>query len=1045
MNNFLKKTVLGLIAGVILLAPFGGGANLFAQVFDTLSPPPETLLGDIGDYAEEFPGQGFPGGEVTTDTGETVTQGTNTQGGQAAATDSKGAPQETAPGQLCLTGFGRGGDIIPRLNIEACAAFVMYDIIMRLVSWILFFAGLIFDASMYFTIHLSDLMQKVPVVDIGWKIFRDLANIFFIFILLWVAIGTILNLVSGKTKEMVINLIVVALLMNFSLFITKVVIDASNIVAVHFYELVPGSYSGAFMEGLKIQTFYDASSLGSADGRVTRAITGAVAGAGMGAPFIGAAIGFFTSGGDPVNMFKVILMGFFGSILMLTAAYVFFVASILFIIRIVVLMMVMLLSPLGFLAFALPATEKYAELWKEKLIGQSLFAPIYMALSYVVIRTIQTDAFQSVMTLRTNTGVGGVFAGATSGGWWEAASIIVNFLLLIGLMLGCILVAKKMEAVGVETAVEMGKAARGFVGRNIMRAKYVTAVGGAAGLIGSGAERLDFKDFGKKMKGFETGADKLQKKMDINELDKKFQQSKFGATGIGSFIREKTTGGALFGTQAKFGGEKSAKQAYDEDEKLKSRRFALEKVGLAEKSLEDLRAAKATGDKDAIRKAESLVSSNLTQVTPEDFANLDERKIEALARYANLKQLKAVLASEHWTEPEKRQMIGHRWKDETEEYKEYQKKVDNYQEKQKILRAAMKTGDLEIGADGNVAEFRKDGSVQTKVDADGIRRARHATDATKVFEAPKEKPPLPSNLKAWARNKMTLPEYEMAASVAPEMFDIKELVHTMRWGLTNKEIRTNENFSFDLRDRLTYDKDSDLNKIVEDARDPEYIKGDNELDADKAEAALRASKPGATEEEIKELREKVLIDSSTRKAAFAAGVAAAQKAEDDLLASSAPTTDKDIEEARNKAFKESYAKVAVNDTIRQNIAVNWKAGRAPNEVAGARGRNRNSSAVHGLIDEGIVQHYREKDSEDITALLEDVLKSFKAEENQSGLVSDDNRRLIKYLFTDPRSKTIPRPIETLSPDLKELYQRLEREGEKTRKIVFKSDASRLMP
>ena len=193
------------------------------------------------------------------------------------------------------------------------------------------------------------------------------------------------------------------------------------------------------------------------------------------------------------------------------------------------------------------------------------------------------------------------------------------------------------------------------------------------------------------------------------------------------------------------------------------------------------------------------------------------------------------------------------------------------------------------------------------------------------------------------------------------------------------------------------------------------------------------------------MREKVLIDSSTRKAAFAAGVAAAQKAEDDLLASSAPTTDKDIEEARNKAFKESYAKVAVNDTIRQNIAVNWKASRAPNEVAGARGRNRNSSSVHGLIDEGIVQHYREKDSEDITALLEDILKSFKAEENQSGLVSDDNRRLIKYLFTDPRSKTIPRPIETLSPDLKELYQRLEREGEKTRKIVFKSDASRLMP
>src|SRR3989338_8061375 len=200
---------------------------------------------------------------------DTVTQGANSPGAGAANDAAKLNPPEKPKNASCI------GFIPPSFSLDACVANIVY-MLMWIVSWFLFLAGYIFDISMHFTLNISDLMTRVPVVDIGWKFFRDLANVFFIFILLWIALSTILGLNSGKTKELIVHLVVVALLMNFSLFITKTIIDGSNIIALHFYNLIvnsqttganqimtpQGSMSGAFMEGLKIQTLYDSRAIG---------------------------------------------------------------------------------------------------------------------------------------------------------------------------------------------------------------------------------------------------------------------------------------------------------------------------------------------------------------------------------------------------------------------------------------------------------------------------------------------------------------------------------------------------------------------------------------------------------------------------------------------------------------------------------------------------------------------------------------------------------------------------------------------------------------
>lgn len=526
--------------------------------------------------------------------GQTVPADT-TQASKAVT--ANGTPKEGAEPQGCLVWSG----IIPKFNMIACFASGL-EIFKWMAALSLYLAGLILDTSLYFTIHLSEVMDSVPTVRIGWTIFRDLANIGFIFILLWTAISTILGLAGGKTKEIIRNVIIVGLLINFSLFITQAVVDASNIVAIHFYKLIvpdaesiggsgipaganpfsKSSFSGAFMDGLKIQSVYSAKVTDAGPGGALNAVWAVSQEASL--------------KGLAVDFSKVIFMALGGIALMLTAAYVFVVAAVLFILRIVVLMFLMLLSPLAFMAFVLPATEKYFEMWMEKLISQSIFAPIYLALAYVVVRTIQTPEFQKVMAISGQANAGGIFT--------SAGGIFINFLLLIGLMFGCILVAKKLEAFGEEMAMGAGSKfiKSALQGKHISYPLKAVAYGakGAGAIVG----RIPgLQQRGDKISGWGKatmhGAEGLQKKLDINELDKKFGKSAFGATGLGSLIREQTTGRLV---AANYGGEGSLHESYEESEMLENQARDIDFGAKAIKSGKDLEVA---------RSAQSEIDGNL--------------------------------------------------------------------------------------------------------------------------------------------------------------------------------------------------------------------------------------------------------------------------------------------------------------------------------------------------------------------------------------------------------------------------------------------------
>src|SRR3989338_1928359 len=115
-----------------------------------------------------------------------------------------------------------------------------------LYNWVLWGSGLIaglagslFNASIQFSLtgKVFDANENTMIKD-GWVMVRDLLNLVFIFILLYAAISTILQYGNMDIKKILPSLIIAALLINFSMLITKMVIDASHIFAWEFYNQI---------------------------------------------------------------------------------------------------------------------------------------------------------------------------------------------------------------------------------------------------------------------------------------------------------------------------------------------------------------------------------------------------------------------------------------------------------------------------------------------------------------------------------------------------------------------------------------------------------------------------------------------------------------------------------------------------------------------------------------------------------------------------------------------------------------------------------------
>ncbi len=267
-------------------------------------------------------------------------------------------------------------------------------------------------------------------INQSWTIIRDICNLLFIFGFVYIGIKTILDSDDSGTKSLVAKIIIGALLINFSLYFTKVVIDVSNFLATEIYTQATGGASTITPRGDIGLQFANQLGIGSLYKTAGTAEFKNVTGGGM--------LWFYIM----------------GAIFLLITTFVLAAGAILLIIRFVALIFIMIFSPILFAGTIFPKTQGAVEdLWG-KLISYSFFAPVYFLLLFISLKI--TGA--TTATLRGDTPMSSGMAGTQ----FESFGVILNFLIIIMFMIMSLLAAQKMSIAGGSQAIKFGNTLRGY-------------------------------------------------------------------------------------------------------------------------------------------------------------------------------------------------------------------------------------------------------------------------------------------------------------------------------------------------------------------------------------------------------------------------------------------------------------------------------------------------------------------------------------------------------------------------------------------------------
>src|SRR3989338_4012897 len=119
--------------------------------------------------------------------------------------------------------------------------------LIAVTAWLLAAVGLLFNLLVDHTIIAFGYLFNSTVqgaIGTAWSAFRDVANIVIIGMFVFIAINMILGVKEFGEKKKVARVLIIAVLLNFSLLFTKVIIDASNFTAMQFYKMSQLSSEG---------------------------------------------------------------------------------------------------------------------------------------------------------------------------------------------------------------------------------------------------------------------------------------------------------------------------------------------------------------------------------------------------------------------------------------------------------------------------------------------------------------------------------------------------------------------------------------------------------------------------------------------------------------------------------------------------------------------------------------------------------------------------------------------------------------------------------
>lgn len=408
-----------------------------------------------------------------------------------------------------------------------CIMSWIYQLIFQPIAFFARLSAQILDFFIYYSISSDSYTSNF--IEKGWGIMRDIANVFFIIALIYVAVKTILDLSTSNNKRMIGMIIIVALLINFSLFATKVVIDASNILARVFYSNIESVDKHGVVKPAE-----DGGEKSITVGLVKQFNPHIIFGTNSG-----------SSISDNPGTFAAIL---FLSILMMGyMVFMFLSVTLLFVSRVVMLWILMIMSPIAFISMTMPGVKipsfNFSEWW-DQLSDNAFLAPIFIFFLYLI---ITFGDVVKVVTGNDSASIapvgGGSLNGADDATFAKYMDVVIPFILIFILL-----------ATAKEIAVKMS----GKMGSMINKAGAVVgglaigaATGGAAlvatNTLGKGSALMNSK-FGERLR--DIGTKKIKNEDGTETIVKN--------TGLGAYFARQGLKTFDKGTKASFDVRKTA-------------------------------------------------------------------------------------------------------------------------------------------------------------------------------------------------------------------------------------------------------------------------------------------------------------------------------------------------------------------------------------------------------------------------------------------------------------------------------------------------------
>ncbi|MBR2766697.1 hypothetical protein IKD67_01245 [Candidatus Saccharibacteria bacterium] len=231
-------------------------------------------------------------------------------------------------------------------------------------------------------------------VEVAWDTFRNFANIVFVILLLAVIISQLtgVGIDNYGIKKALPKLIVAAILINLSYIICILAVDISNILGNSFQSLFKSLGDNLYLQSLSIEgqnipLSNDSNSL----------MTTGLTGVGLLALLVGGGFAIFSN--------PAILLSLFVSALGIVIA-IFFL-FILLSMREAAIIVLIVVSPLAFVAYILPNTKKLFDKWLSFFKGLLIVYPVCGLL-------VGSGNYVSRLLLAANIGEGGFIAAFTA-------------------------------------------------------------------------------------------------------------------------------------------------------------------------------------------------------------------------------------------------------------------------------------------------------------------------------------------------------------------------------------------------------------------------------------------------------------------------------------------------------------------------------------------------------------------------------------------------------------------------------------------------------